>query len=136
MSGAATPGGRLLLLEPQFVLRRTVTVLARDMGLVDVQDASSPAAAEKLLHERRFNALVVAIDERGEVLELLRQLRAGNTSQAPDIPVAATAASCDVELAMRLKQLDVSRLLLKPFKVRDMLEVIAALCAPVPLALP
>lgn len=133
MSSAAKPSGRLLLVEPQFVLRRTVSVMARDMGLADVQEATSPALAEKLLSERRFDGLLIAIDEDGQALELLRRLRAGDTAQPTDLPVAAMALACDVELALRLKQLDVCRLLLKPFKVRGMLEVISALGAPAPL---
>lgn len=132
MSGGGAPKGRLLLLEPQFVLRRTVSVMARDLGLAEVQEATNATAAEKLLFERRFNALLIALDDDGESLDLLRRLRAGNTSQAPDLPVAATASACDIELATRLKQLDVSRLLLKPFKVRSMLEAISALSAPSP----
>jgi CheY-like chemotaxis protein len=134
MSAAVTPSGRLLLIEPQFVLRRTVATLARDMGLADVQEATSAAVAEKLLFERRYDALLIAIDEEGEALELLRRLRAGEASHPADVPVAATATACDVELALRLKQLDVCRLLLKPFKVRGMLEVISALGAPEPLS--
>lgn len=131
---AVTPSGRLLLLEPQFVLRRTVSTMAREMGLADVQEATSTAMAGKLLFESRYDALLIAIDEEGEALELLRRLRAGEASHPANVPVAATAASCDVELALRLKQLDVCRLLLKPFKVRGMLEVISALGAPEPLA--
>ena len=131
--GAVTPRGRLLLVEPQFVLRRTVSVMARDMGLADVQEATSVAVALKLLLDRRFDGLLIAIDDGGEALELLRRLRAGDTSQPASLPVAATAMACDVELALRLKQLDVCRLLLKPFKVRGMLEVISALGAPAPL---
>jgi CheY-like chemotaxis protein len=123
----------LLLVEPQFVMRRTVSTLARDMGLADVQEATSPAHAEKLLFERRFNAVLIAIDDEGGALELMRRLRAGETSHPVDLPIAATAMSCDVELALRLKQLDICRLLLKPFKVRGMLEVISALGAPEPL---
>lgn len=133
MTARATPSGRLLLVEPQFVLRRTVSTLARDMGLADVQEATSTSVAEKLLVERRFNALLIALDEEGEALELLRRLRAGETAQASDLPIAVTAMSCDIELALRMKQLDVCRLLLKPFKVRGMLEVISALGAPEPL---
>ena len=134
MTARVTPSGRLLLVEPQFVLRRTVSTMAREMGLADVQEATSPAIAAKMLFERRFNALLIAIDEDGEALELVRKLRAGETSQPSDLLIAATASSCDVELALRLKQLDVCRLLLKPFKVRGMLEVISALGAPEPLA--
>ncbi len=133
MRAAVTPNGRLLLVEPQFVLRRTVSTMARDMGLADVQEATSPAVAEKMLAERRFNALLVAIDDEGEALKLVGRVRAGDTSQPPDVLIAATVSSCDVELALRLKELDVCRLLLKPFKVRGMLEVISALGAPAPL---
>jgi len=134
MGAAVTPRGRLLLVEPQFVLRRTVSTLARDMGLADVQEATSPAVAERLLYERRFDGLLISLDDDGEALTLLRRLRAGEASHPADLPVAATATACDVELALRLKELDVCRLLLKPFKVRGMLEVISALGAPEPLA--
>ncbi|WP_457418666.1 hypothetical protein [Roseateles sp. P5_E7] len=134
MNPRITPSGRLLLVEPQFVMRRTVSTMAREMGLADVQEATSPAHAEKLLTERRFNALLIAIDDEGEALELVRRVRAGEASHPADVLIAVTAMSCDVELALRLKQLDVCRLLLKPFKVRGMLEVISALGAPEPLA--
>ncbi len=130
---AIARSGRLLLVEPQFVLRRTVSTMAREMGLADVQEATSTAVAERLLFERRYDALLIAIDDEGEALELLRRLRAGESSHPAGVPVAATASSCDVELALKLKQLDVCRLLLKPFKVRGMLEVISALGAPEPL---
>lgn len=131
---AATPHGRLLLVEPQFVMRRTVSTMAREMGLADVQEATSPAMAERLLFERRYDALLIALDDEGEALALLQRLRAGEVSHPPDVLIAATASACDVELALRLKELDVCRLLLKPFKVRGMLEVISALGAPEPLA--
>ncbi len=131
---AANASGRLLLVEPQFVLRRTVSTMAREMGLADVQEATSPAIAERLLFERRYDALLIAIDDEGEALALLQRLRAGEASHPADVLVAATASACDVELALKLKQLDVCRLLLKPFKVKGMLEVISALGAPEPLS--
>ena len=134
MNARNHPSGRLLLVEPQFVLRRTVSTMAREMGLADVQEATSSAQAQKLLHDRRFDGLLIAIDEDGEALELVRRVRAGEAAHPADVPIAATATACDVELALRLKQLDVCRLLLKPFKVRGMLEVISALGAPEPLA--
>lgn len=134
MTARVTPSGRLLLVEPQFVMRRTVSTMARQMGLADVQEATSPAQAGKLLHERRFDGLLIAIDDEGEALELVRRVRAGEATHPADVPIAATAMACDVELALRLKQLDVCRLLLKPFKVRGMLEVISALGAPASLS--
>ncbi len=130
MSVAVAPSGRLLLVEPQFVLRRTVSTMAREMGLAEVQEATSTAGAQRLLSGQRFDALLIALDEDGEALKLLDRVRAGEAFQPPDLPVAATVDSCDVELALRLKALDVRRLLIKPFKVRGMLEAIAALREP------
>lgn len=135
MAGDPTPAGpqpRLLLVEPQFVMRRTVATMARDLRLADVQEATSAAAAEKLLADQRFDGLLIALDDEGDALELVRRVRAGASAQPTDLPVAATAAACDVELALKLKQLDVRRLLIKPFKVRGMLDAIAALGAPPP----
>ena len=133
MRANTVSSGSLLLVEPQFVLRRTVATMARDMGLAVVQEATSPGVAERLLSERRFDAMLIAIDEGGLALALMDKVRAGETSHPTDLPIAVMALSCDVELALRLKQLDVFRLLLKPFKVRGMLEVISALGAPAPL---
>lgn len=135
MAGGPTPAGpqpRLLLVEPQFVMRRTVATMARDLRLADVQEATSAAAAEKLLADQRFDGLLIALDDEGDALELVRRVRVGASAQPTDLPVAATAAACDVELALKLKQLDVRRLLIKPFKVRGMLDAIAALGAPPP----
>ena len=58
---AATRSGRLLLVEPQFVLRRTVSTMAREMGLADVQEATSPIVAERLLFEHRYDAVLIDV---------------------------------------------------------------------------
>lgn len=134
MSVGIPARGRLLLMEPQFVLRRTVSTMAREMGLADVVEATSVGGAERLLYEQRFDAMLIALDDEGGGLELVRRVRAGQSLQATDLPVAVMAPACDLALATRVKQLDVCRLLLKPFKVRGMLDVIAALGAPAALA--
>lgn len=122
--------GRLLIVEPQFVLRRTVSTMARQMGLAEVQEAATTALAGRLLGEQRFDGLLIALDDDGAALLLLQGLRTGQWPQPTGLPVVAMASACDVELALRLKELDVTRLLLKPFKVRGVLEAIAALGAP------
>ena len=40
---------RILLVEPQFVLRRTIVMVARDLGMVDFHEASSVGRARTLL---------------------------------------------------------------------------------------
>jgi len=43
------------------------------------------------------------------------------------VPMAVMAASCGTPLALRRKELDVRRLLLRPFKVKGVLDAIVAL---------
>lgn len=117
---------RLLLVEPQFMLRRTVTAVARDMGLAAVHEATGAAAARRALVDQVFDALVIALDEGGEVLDLLTQLRGGGLRSAAVIPITVTADRCDAPTALALKRLQVERLLLKPFRVKDVLDAVAS----------
>lgn len=62
----------------------------------------------------------------------MARVRNGDTTCARDIPIAVTAAACATPLAMRLKQLEVRRLLLRPFKVQGVLDAIVPLRQPSP----
>jgi len=46
------------------------------------------------------------------------------------MPVAMTAGGIDATMAARLKELRIRRLLLKPFKIRDLVATVEALLAP------
>jgi hypothetical protein len=125
----AAPPIALLLVEPHFLVRRTVSAIARDMRLADPKEVTTIAAAESLVALCAFDALFLSLDEEAAALELMSHVRNGDTKCAADIPIAVTAASCDTALALRLKQLDVQRLLLRPFKVKGFLDAIVALRA-------
>ena len=58
---------------------------------------------------------------------MMSRVRNGGTKCASDIPMAVVAARCGTPLALRLKELDVRRLLLRPFKVKGVLDAIVAL---------
>jgi FixJ family two-component response regulator len=45
------------------------------------------------------------------------------------MPVAVTTAQCDVPMATRIKVLEVQRILLKPFKIRELITTIQTLVA-------
>ncbi len=122
----------LLLVEPQFLLRRTVAAVARDMRLADPKELTSIEQAEALVAIQPFDALFLSLDEEDAALALMGLVRRGGTRCAADIPIAVTAAACGTPLALRLKELDVRRLLLRPFKVKGVLDAIAAL-RPAPL---
>jgi DNA-binding NarL/FixJ family response regulator len=128
----AAPPIELLLVEPQFLLRRTVAAVARDMRLANPKEITTIEQADSLLATQAFDALFLSLDEESAALELMSRVRNGDTRCAPDVPIAVTAAACDTALALRLKHLDVRRLILRPFKVKGVLDAIAALRQPQP----
>ena len=117
----------LLLVEPQFLLRRTVSAVARDMRLANPREITTIEQAESLVSFQAFDALFLSLDEESAALELMSRVRNGDTKCAPDIPIAVMAAACDTPLALRLKHLEVRRLILRPFKVKGVLDAIVAL---------
>jgi len=121
------PPIELLLVEPQFLLRRTVAAVARDMRLANPKELTTIEQAESLLSFHAFDALFLSLDEEQAALELMSRVRNGDTKCAPDVPIAVTAAACGTPLALRLKHLEVRRLILRPFKVKGVLDAIAAL---------
>ena len=126
----AAPPIELLLVEPQFLLRRTVAAVARDMRLANPKEITTIEQAAALVAFQAYDALFLSLDEEEAALELMSRVRHGDTRCARDIPIAVTAAACGTLLALRLKELEVRRLILRPFKVKGVLDAIAALRPP------
>lgn len=126
---AERPLPQLLLVEPDFLLRRIVAGVARDLRLAQVQEATSPQHAAQELAVKNFNAMLIALDPNGEALKLLDRMRQSHGNSPNATPVAVTTEHCDAELAQQLRELHVRRVLLKPFKVKGVIETIAGLCA-------
>ena len=124
------PPINLLLVEPQFLIRRTVAAVARDMRLANPKELTTIEQAESLVAFQSYDALFLSMDEEAAALELMSRVRNGDTKCAADIPIAVTAATCGTPLALRLKHLDVRRLILRPFKVKGVLDAIVALRQP------
>lgn len=124
------PPIELLLVEPQFLLRRTVAAVARDLRLANPRELTTIEQAGTLVSLHAFDALFLSLDEEAAALALMSRVRDGQTRCAPGVPIAVTAAACDTPLALRLKQLEVRRLVLRPFKVKGVLDAIAALKPP------
>lgn len=120
----------LLLVEPYSVVRSTVTSVARSLDMVDIQDAPSIEAAAPLLSTRAFDGFVIALGDDGAGLELINRIRNGSTASPTTAVVAITTERMDPDSIAALKKLDVKRVLLKPFKVKTILETIAALAQP------
>lgn len=123
---------QMLLVEPETLLRRTVSLTARTLGLGQIHEAASLAAAERLLREQAFHGAVIAIDcnavtEKGYDLSLLDLVRDGQSSSDAGIPIAVMADRATTELLRELRTRDVSRVILKPFRARVLLDAFAEL---------
>ena len=122
-----------LLLEPFSVLRQTVASVASSLGIARIHQAVTLKSALQQVERMRFDGLVLAIgDERAEI-ELIRRLRAGQTESMPSIPVAVMTSECDAGMVLVLRELQVSRILLKPFKVKSILETVSQMVQSTPL---
>ncbi len=115
----------VLLVEPQFVMRRTMVAVAREMGLVDLQEATSVARALPLLSTRSFRGLVLDMGDGPEALDLLHKLRAGSLASQPQIPVIALTSEPTPALRAGLDAMKPLRTLHKPFKVGELIYCVS-----------
>ncbi len=118
------PTSRYVLVEPQFVLRRTIVMVARDMGSVSFAEATGVHQARKLLHEHAYDGLVLDTLEGQGALELLADLRSGKFTTRADARVIALAAEIDADYENQLQTLGVKQVLRSPVKIRALLEAI------------
>ena len=119
----------MLLMEPETLLRRTVAMTARSLGVAHVHEAASMALAQRLLRARVFHGVVIAIDphldDAGGPLALVDELRRGETRSAKSVPIAVMLTQCDAAMLMALRERGVGRIILKPFRARALLDTFA-----------
>lgn len=125
----------MLLVEEQPLLRRTVALTARTLGLGTIHEAASMEAAERLLREHSFHGAVISIDcgaLRGCVynLALLDRMRNGMYVSDSDIPIAVMAENATAELLNDLRERHISRVILKPFRAKVLLDAFASFQQP------
>lgn len=130
MTREATGNGRrglILLAEPYFVVRRTVASVICALDLADICEASNTQAARVLVQHRAFDLVVVALSDDLFELELIRDLRAGKTASAADVKVALTCNALRADTVASLRDLHVSRVIVRPFKVKTIVETVSQL---------
>jgi DNA-binding NarL/FixJ family response regulator len=119
---------RLLVVEPQQLWRRTLAAVLRQLGIAEVEECLRVDAARERLRQQDAEALVLSLDaERDAALALIESLRADARPGRARLPIIVLAEQCDTELLLRLQALQVHRLLLKPFKLRQVLMAVAAI---------
>lgn len=126
---AGTRNRQLLLLESDGLVRGTVVSVCRQLDIVRVLSATSVARGVESLKAHVIDGLLISVADREPALDLLARLRAGEFACRPDLPVAVMATSCDQALAVRLKELEVRRLLLQPFRLRDVIHTLEQMLA-------
>ena len=113
----------MLLVEEQSLLRKTVAMTARSLDMGVIHEASSMQSAERMLGERAFCGAVISLDSGGsQSLALLDRVRDGRSASMPTIPIAVMVDQATVELMVKLRALEVSRVILKPFRAKILLE--------------
>lgn len=123
------PDSHILLVEPEPMLRRTVVMTARSLGMSQVHEAANNDAALRLLRSRTFHGAVIAVDCVGRGadqqydLGLIDRLRADDTP-GKTMPIAIMAEQATAELLSALRDRNISRVILKPFRAKVLLETI------------
>lgn len=125
-----TSAFEVLLVEPGHLLRRTVALTLRSLDSAGVTEAATYQSAAALCEQRRFDAAVVAVewplpDDAYRGLTLIEQIRSGESACAAGMPIAVMVEACTGELLQVLRGCGISRILIKPFRVRDVVDTIA-----------
>lgn len=143
MNEATAKHVNMLLVEEQPLLRKTVSMTARSLGIGTVHEAASMQAAERMLRERSFQGAVISIDCGAQPgchynLELLDKVRNGMSASDAAIPIAVMVDQATADLMRELRDRRISRVILKPFRAKILLEAFesfgaAASKSPAPL---
>ena len=120
----------ILLVEKNAMVGSVIASTAYQLNLATVRKVTSTSAARQYLMNDRISALIATIDDEVADLAFLQALRDASFRAPYDIPIAVITPTCDGEFAEMLKALRVSRILLKPFKVRDVISTIELVTAP------
>ena len=121
------PQKEILLFEPSSLTASIIVSTARQMELPRVRQVNSVRTAHQQLAAQGFWAIILSLDEANDAVALLEQVRDDRLAVDPQVPVAVTTAQVDPSTAVKMKALQVRRVLLKPFKVRDVITTIKML---------
>lgn len=113
------PGPRLLIVEPQFVARRTIALSAAKLGLGKVDEATSLGMAKEKLLGRRYNTVVLALDA-GPPAEVKLLLAACKPARVIGVSDPGHAAAAEWMVGEGLTDI-----LDRPARVKEMLRMVS-----------
>lgn len=114
------------------MLRNIVAMTARTLNIGHIHEAASEATAARLLREKVFRGAIIAVrvkqtDPQAYDLSLLDSVRMGATVSDPALPIVVMVEQCNIDLLAELQARGVSRVMIKPFRVRVLLAAITDL---------
>lgn len=118
----------VLLFEPQSLLRQTVALTLRSIGIGPVYQAASVQMAQRMVNDQPFGAVIVSLDgdevssSAAQAIELINAIRSGNTPSEESLPVVVTTTACNRAVLENLSDLGVRKILIKPFKARLLID--------------
>jgi len=121
----------MLLVEEQPLLRKTVSMTARSLGMGTVHEAATAEAAEKLLRERSFQGAVISLEcgafgGAAHNFTLLDRVRGAMSASRATIPIAVMVDHPTAALLQELRSRDISRVIVKPFRAKVLLDTFAS----------
>lgn len=122
----------ILLVEKSAMIGSIIVSTARQLQLRPVRLVTNCNSAQLFLENQVFCGLITSLDEAEAAFNMIHQLRQGQLRCDAKMPVAVTTSQCDMTMANRIKSLCVQRILLKPFKIRDLVTTIQTLVATPP----
>lgn len=123
------PRGSILLLEKEYMLRSAFALNAKETGLADVYQANSLLAASEQCKKSSFDGVVLGCSPGLEELALLNQIREGATACKSTVPIVVMLEACAPDLLLKLKQLAVKQILLRPLRIRSIQEAVVNILA-------
>ena len=114
----------ILLVEKNHMVGSVIASTARQLNLATVRKVANISNAQQYLSSDIFSGLIANIDDEIADLQFLYALRNSSFKASPNMPVVVITPACDEQFAEKLKTLQVSRILIKPFKVRDVISAI------------
>lgn len=120
-AGTARKVGAVLVVDDQASMRAFVSKLLRDIGVQEIGEAASGPDAFKLLHERKWDVLLVDIEMAPvDGLTLLKGIR--GTPQFANLPVILMTASRNISNVRAAERLKATGVMVKPFTSQQLRE--------------
>ena len=114
----------VLVIQTDGQVRGTLAGGCRTLPWLAVHTASSVELGEDLIKEETLDAIILSLDEGAEAVDLLTRIRMGECRVDAGVPVMALIQQATAEIVAQLKPLGVTRLLLHPFTLGDVLETV------------